>query len=319
MRHENGKLMGLGFASGIWESQQVKSSAQAVLTADGRLRVVSAASDIGTGTFTIMIQIAAETVGLPMEHVTFLLGDTTFPEGTIEGGSRTAASVGSAVWKVCRDICKELHGLARKMKHSPLSGADLDEVEFTDGSIRVIGASARSVRITDVMKEADITAIEKEHMSLPNYPKQMLYTKRVHSAVFAEVHVDEELGVVWVAKVVNAVAGGRVLNAKTARSQVIGGVVFGIGMALEEDSILDHRFGRFINHNYAEYHVPVNADVPNIEVIFVEEHDDVVSDIGVKGLGEIGVVGVAAAIGSAIFHATGKRVKDLPITPDKLL
>ncbi|MFY0581958.1 xanthine dehydrogenase family protein molybdopterin-binding subunit [Cystobacter fuscus] len=144
-------------------------------------------------------------------------------------------------------------------------------------------------------------------------------TRATHSAVFAEVKVDEELGVVKVTRVVSAIAGGRVLNPKTARSQIIGGVVWGIGMALEEETLLDQKLGRFMNHDLAEYHVPVNADVHDIDVIFVDEEDTIVNPLGAKGLGEIGIVGVAAAIANAIFHATGKRVRDLPITLDKLL
>jgi xanthine dehydrogenase YagR molybdenum-binding subunit len=137
--------------------------------------------------------------------------------------------------------------------------------------------------------------------------------------VFAEVRVDEELGTVRVPRVVSAVAGGRILNPKTARSQVLGAVVWGIGMALEEESVLDHAVGRFMTHNLADYHVPVHADVHDIDVIFVDERDDVVNPLGAKGLGEIGIVGVAAAIANAVYHATGKRVRDLPITLDKLL
>jgi xanthine dehydrogenase YagR molybdenum-binding subunit len=147
----------------------------------------------------------------------------------------------------------------------------------------------------------------------------MRYSAYTHSAVFVEVRVDEELGVLRLTRIVDAVAAGKILNPKTARSQIIGGVVFGIGMALEEESMLDHDLGRFMNHNLAEYHVPVSADVPDIDVIFVEEHDDKASPIGVKGLGEIGVVGTAAAIANAVFHATGKRIRELPITIDKLL
>jgi xanthine dehydrogenase YagR molybdenum-binding subunit len=146
--------------------------------------------------------------------------------------------------------------------------------------------------------------------------KQLRYT---HSAVFAEVKVDEELGTIRVTRVVNAVAAGRVVNPITARSQVLGGVVWGIGMALEEESVIDQHFGRFMNHNLAEYHVPVNADVHDIDVIFVEENDAIVNPLGIKGLGEIGLVGTAAAIANAVFHATGTRVRNLPITLDKLL
>jgi xanthine dehydrogenase YagR molybdenum-binding subunit len=144
------------------------------------------------------------------------------------------------------------------------------------------------------------------------------YARNVHSAIFAEVKVDEQLGIVRVTRVVNAVAAGRILNAKTARSQIMGGVVWGIGMALHEGTLVDHAFGRVMNANIAEYHVPTNADVGDIEVIFVDEPDAIVNPLGVKGVGEIGLVGVAAAIANAIYHATGRRVRDLPITLDKL-
>jgi xanthine dehydrogenase YagR molybdenum-binding subunit len=145
------------------------------------------------------------------------------------------------------------------------------------------------------------------------------HARNVHSAVFAEVKVDEELGVIRVARVVNAVAAGRILNLKTARSQIMGGVVWGIGMALHEETLYDHRFGRVMNANIAEYHVPVNADIHDIDVIFVDEQDALVNPLGIKGLGEIGIVGVAAAIANAVYHATGKRVRDLPITLDKVI
>jgi xanthine dehydrogenase YagR molybdenum-binding subunit len=137
--------------------------------------------------------------------------------------------------------------------------------------------------------------------------------------VFAEVRIDADLGTIQVTRVVSAVAAGHILNPKTGRSQVLGGVVWGIGMALEEESVMDHAFGRFMNHSLAEYHVPVNADVHDIDVIFVDEHDDVVNPLGAKGLGEIGIIGVPAAIANAVFHATGKRIRDLPITLDKVM
>jgi xanthine dehydrogenase YagR molybdenum-binding subunit len=144
------------------------------------------------------------------------------------------------------------------------------------------------------------------------------YARNTHSAVFAEVKIDEQLGVIRVTRVVNAVAAGRILNAKTARSQIMGGVVWGIGMALHQETLIDHHFGRIMNANIAEYHVPVNADVHDIKVIFVDEPDDIINPLGIKGVGEIGVVGVAAAIANAVYHATGKRIRDLPITLDKL-
>jgi xanthine dehydrogenase YagR molybdenum-binding subunit len=160
--------------------------------------------------------------------------------------------------------------------------------------------------------------IEEQATTEPSkaHEKYALYT---HSAVFAEARVDEELGSVTVPRVVSAVAGGRILNPKTARSQILGSIVGGIGMALQEESVLDHTVGRFMTHNLADYHFPVHADVHDIDVIFVDERDDIVNPLGAKGLGEIGIVGVGAAIANAVYHATGKRVRDLPITLDKLL
>ncbi|RYE42154.1 MAG: xanthine dehydrogenase family protein molybdopterin-binding subunit, partial [Hyphomicrobiales bacterium] len=178
------------------------------------------------------------------------------------------------------------------------------------------------VDITEVMRAADLSSIEAEETASPGIGGMislMRKSRHTHSAVFAEVKVDEELGVVRVTRIVNAVAAGRIINPKTARSQILGGVVMGIGMALHEETFTDHRIGRFMNHNYAEYHVPVQADIHDIDVIFVDEPDAEVTPLGVKGLGEIGIVGTAAAVANAIYHATGKRVRSLPITIDKLL
>ena len=186
------------------------------------------------------------------------------------------------------------------------------------GQISLSDDPSKAVSIIALLQQAGVNSIEQEVSRSP-MKKQEKYARYAHSAIFAEVKVDENLGVIDVTRVVSAVAGGRILNPMTARSQVIGGVVWGIGMALEEESVIDQHFGRIMNHNLAEYHVPVNADVPDIDVIFVEENDSIVNPLGVKGLGEIGAVGVAAAIANAVFHATGKRVRDLPITLDKVL
>ena len=176
----------------------------------------------------------------------------------------------------------------------------------------------RAVSIADAMRHGSVDRIEQEK-SRPASTKTSAHARNTHSAIFAEVKVDEELGVIRVTRVVSAVAAGRILNTKTARSQIMGGVVWGIGMALHEETLIDHRFGRIMNANIAEYHVPVNADVHDIEVIFVDEPDDIVNPLGIKGVGEIGIVGVAAAIANAVYHATGKRVRDLPITLDKVI
>lgn len=312
-------LIGWGMATGIWDAMQGEASARAILSIDGKLSVSSATADIGTGTYTIMTQIAADRLGLPIENVTFKLGDSSLPTAPLEGGSWTASSVGSAVLAVCDKIRDQLIKLARKMQGSPLSGAQADDITLEDGQIRLISDPLRSVSITEAMRSASMLHIEQEMASLPNYAKQSRYTINTRSAVFVEVKVDEDLGTIGVSRVVSAIAGGRILNPKTAASQISGAVVWGIGMALEEETLMDTKLGRFMNHDLAEYHVPVHADIGSIDVIFVEEHDEIVNPLGAKGLGEIGIVGVAAAVANAVYHATGKRVRDLPITLDKLM
>jgi xanthine dehydrogenase YagR molybdenum-binding subunit len=206
--------------------------------------------------------------------------------------------------------------LARKVADSPLAGLRPDGVLLTKGRIVSKKDPNRSVSITDSMRNSAVERIER--VSSAEFKEDGKHARNTHSAIFAEVKVDEQLGVIRVTRIVNAVAAGRILNIKTAHSQVMGSVVWGIGMALHEETLVDHRFGRVMNANIAEYHVPVNADVQDIKVIFVDEPDNMVNPLGIKGVGEIGIVGVAAAIANAVYHATGKRVRDLPITLDKL-
>jgi xanthine dehydrogenase YagR molybdenum-binding subunit len=180
------------------------------------------------------------------------------------------------------------------------------------------GDPSRRLPLSEVLRGAN-ESVTSELTSMPDWKTLQRYSHKVHSAVFAEVRLDRELGMLRVARVVSAVAAGRILNAKTAHSQVMGAVVGGIGMALHEETVIDHRYGRFINHNFGEYHVPVNADIHDIEVIFVDELESHLNALGVKGVGEIVIVGTAAAVANAVYHATGVRVRDLPITIDKLL
>jgi xanthine dehydrogenase YagR molybdenum-binding subunit len=297
---------------------QESACARAMLTSDGRLTVSAATADIGTGTYTIMTQLAADLLGLPVENVTFKLGDSALPEAPVEGGSFTAATIGSAVKAVCDQLRQSLFDVARKLPNSPFKDAVFSQVLFANGQIQLPRDTARGMTLTELMREAKLPLLEAEAKAEPdsNRRKHSCYA---HSAIFAEVKIDEDFGTITVPRIVSAVAAGRILNPKTARSQIMGGIVWGIGMALEEESILDHNFGRFMNHNLADYHIPVNADVHDIEVLFVEEHDLFVNPIGVKGVGELGLVGVAAAIANAVYHATGKRVRTLPITLDKLI
>ena len=313
---ESNELVGWGMASGIWEAMQVEASAKAVLTANGGLEIASATADIGPGTYTMMTQLAAEMLGVPIEHVTARLGDSGLPHAPVEGGSFTTSSVGCAIHVACRAVQQELLRLAEQAPRSPFATVKPDDVVFADDKIRHKHNGAE-ISLVDAMRAGNVDRIEKEGTAAPN--ENSKYAHYTHSAIFAEVKIDEQIGVVRVTRIVNAVAAGRILNPKLAASQILGAVVGGIGMALHEETLTDHRYGRFMTHNLADYHVPVNADVHAIDVIFVDEKDDEINPLGVKGVGEIGIVGTAAAIANAIYHATGKRVRDLPITIDKLL
>ena len=312
-------LIGWGMATGIWDANQMPARAEATLLVNGKLWVSSATADIGTGTYTIMTQIAAEMMGMPIEDVLFRLGDTDFPFSPIEGGSWTAATVGTAVQAACEELGKSLLKLAKKMPNSPFKKASWEDITFADKHMVLKKDASVRVPLQTLVDQNGGKAVREVSTGSPNFLKLKNYTRSVHSAVFAEVMVDEELGTVKVTRMVSAIAGGRILNPKTARSQIIGGMVWGISKALHEESLLDHNFGRFMNHNLAEYHVSVNADIHDLDVIFVEEHDSIINPLGIKGVGEIGLVAVPAAIANAVFHATGKRMRDLPITIDKVM
>ncbi|MBZ6077452.1 xanthine dehydrogenase family protein molybdopterin-binding subunit [Microvirga puerhi] len=314
---DGSELVGWGMATGVWEALQVPIAVRIALTANGHAEVSCATSDIGTGTYTIMAQVAADMLGVPLDQVTIRLGDSTLPQSPVEGGSWIAASVANGIATTSDAIRDELLGLAKQMPNSPLSDIAPGEVVLVDGKLMSARDPARAVSIADTMRHGGIDRIELEKTT--RFPKDETHSHNTHSAIFAEVKVDEELGVIRVTRVVSTVAAGRILNTKTASSQILGGVVWGIGMALHEETLLDHTFGRVMNANIAEYHVPVNADIHDIDVIFVDEPDDSINRLGIKGLGEIGIVGVAAAVANAVYHATGKRVRDLPITLDKLL
>lgn len=320
---EGRELIGWGMATGMWDAMFSKTSASARLGANGQLEVASASTDIGTGTYTVMVQIAAETLGLPVEQITARLGDSSLPTAPVAGGSWTAASTGAAVQVACQEVARKLLQAADKVDGKPLGGTrSLEEVTFKSGRIHLRADASRSVAILEVMQAAGLPAIEAEETAstgLSGMISEARKSRNTHSAVFCEVRVDEELGQVRVTRIVNAVAAGRIINPKTARSQVLGGVVMGIGMALQEETFADTRMSRWMNHNLAEYHVPAHADVERIDVLFVDEPDPEVTPLGVKGVGEIGIVGTAAAIANAIHHATGKRIRKLPITLDKLI
>jgi xanthine dehydrogenase YagR molybdenum-binding subunit len=319
---DGSELVGWGVATGMWDAMFSKATARARLTADGRLEIATAASDIGTGTYTILAQIASETLGVPVEAIDVKIGDSDLPYSPVEGGSWMAASCGTAVQLACRNLGTALLTAVHNIDGDRLGKAKLDDVEFRDARIARKDDPSRSIGFHEVLSLSGSGQMEAEGTAGPGIGgmlSQMRKARNTHSAIFAEVKVDEDLGVVRVTRIVIACAAGRIINPKTARSQILGGVVMGISMALHEETFMDHRLGRPMNKDFAEYHVPVNADIHDIEVIFVEEQDAEVNPLGVKGVGELGIVATAAAVANAIFHATGKRVRDLPITIDKLL
>jgi len=311
-------LVGWGMATGTWGAFQLPASAKITLKADGTALVGSATADIGPGTYTVITMIAAEFLGIAPEKVKFDLGDSDLPNAPVQGGSFTTASVGTAVHGAALAIKQKLFDLALKETDSPLAGAKPDDVEMSGGNLALKADLTKRVSIADLMRKDNKTEISETYTSRPNAERQK-YATQAHGAQFVEVKVDEDLGIIKVTRVVEATAVGRIMNPKTSHSQEMGGVVWGIGMALHEETAVDHRFGRMITTDLASYHVPANADVYEVETAFVEEEDKIVNPLGIKGMGELCMVGIPAAIANAVFHATGKRIRELPITPDKLL
>jgi xanthine dehydrogenase YagR molybdenum-binding subunit len=269
-RRDRRTLLGMGVASATYPARRRPSQASAKREGDGTFTIRVAANDIGTGARTVLTQIAAETLDVPLERINVEIGDSAFGEAPVAGGSAGTSSWGSAVVKACREL-------------------------------RVAGGHEVFV---DTKNEAEA----EEPLS-----------KHGFGAHFVEVSVDVDTAEVRVERALGVFACGRILNAKTARSQFIGGMVMGIGMALHEETRVDPHLGDFVNHDLAMYHVPVNADIPEIDAVWVDEEDPHINPMGAKGIGEIGIVGMAAAVANAVFDATGIRVRELPITPAKLV
>ena len=296
-------LVGMGMSAGTRGNPLRFSRANVRLDPNGIATVKMAMTDIGTGTYTILAQIAAEMLGLPIERVRVDLGDTIFPEAAGSGGSFGAASSGSALFEACQALREKLAGLA---------GMDANTARFGEGHI---AAGERSVSLTELVG----SGMEADGEIKPGRNNQE-FSQQSYGAHFAEVGVDRDTGEVRLRRMLGVFAAGRVLNAKTARSQAIGGMVFGVGAALHEALVLDPRFGYFVNHDLAEYHVPVHADIPpNIEAIFLPELDERSNPLKSKGIGELGICGAGAAIANAIYNACGARIRNYPITLDKVL
>jgi len=312
------QLVGMGMATSTYPARRMAASAEACVYPNGRVVIKAASHDLGTGTYTVLTQLAADALGVAASCVTIELGDTNLPPNPISAGSMTVASTGSAVHLAAMAARDKLVQLAVTDPDSPLHGARHEEVEIIDGRLTLRSTAVRGESFEQLLERNGGRPIEGKAEAKPGDETQQ-YSMHAFGAVFAEVRVDRDLGVVRVARMVGAYGAGRVLNPKTARSQLYGGITFGIGMALMEHTITDLRSGRYVNADIAEYHIPVHADIPPIEVFFVDEKDEQVDPIGAKGIGEIGITGVAAAIANAVFHATGIRIRELPITLDKLL
>ena len=292
-RAEDGSQIGFGMATAIYPAGQQKAGATAILNRDGTVTVRSATHEIGTGTYTAMSQFAADSLGLPIEKIRFELGDSQFPYAPNNGGSWLTASVGPAVMGACRELKKKVGELAGNWP--------------TD-----------SEQLSKLFAQAGQEQIQAEFNSEPNKDEREKFSFFSYGSLFVEVHVDP-FGQVRVKRAVGVYDMGRMINPRLARSQIIGGLLFGFSAALMESTVPDEKTGRIVNPNFAEYHVAVHADAPEFDIDFIDEPDPHMPDPGARGIGEIGIVGAPAAVVNAIFNATGKRVRDLPITPDKLL
>ncbi|HEY2369041.1 MAG TPA: molybdopterin cofactor-binding domain-containing protein, partial [Polyangiaceae bacterium] len=311
-------LVGWGMATATYPARQSTASALARMSADGTATLLAGSQDIGTGTYTIMTQIAADALAMPMDKVRFDLGDTAYPETPVSGGSMTASSTGSATFRAATALRDKLVELAIADGASPLHGLRKEDVEADSGKLVSKRDHSKSDDYGAIVKRSGQNEIQVD-VHEDQAPDRKKYSCHSFGAHFVEVRVDEATSEVRVARVVSAFAAGRILNAKTARSQFYGGITWGIGLALLEHTVRDPRTGRVVTRDLSEYHVPVNLDVPAVDVLLVDEHDAHVNPIGAKGIGEIGIVGMGGAIANAVHHATGVRVRDLPITLDKIM
>jgi xanthine dehydrogenase YagR molybdenum-binding subunit len=293
--------------------------ARAVIRSNGSGVMETGAHDMGQGAWTALAQIAADSLALDLDHVEFKAGTSDLPDAGIAGGSAHTATVGVAIHNAGAAVIAKLAELAMGEQRSPLFGAGNAGVVARDGRLFRRDDEARSESFGEILARAGLAEIEARGDGAMDPAAQTNYAMRAHGAVFAEVKVDPDLGQIRVTRMVGAFAAGRIVNPHLVRSQYLGGMIWGVSFALHEKAIVDHRSGRIMNANLAEYHVPVNADVPSMDALMIEEHDPHVNPLGIKGVGEIAITGSAGAVANAVWHATGIRVRRFPVAIEELL
>jgi xanthine dehydrogenase YagR molybdenum-binding subunit len=319
MRDDAGMLVGWGMGTALFPAMMFQGNARAVLRQDGTGVVETGAHDMGQGAWTALAQIAADALGLDLDRVEFRSGTSDLPDAGIAGGSAHTATAGAAIHGAGADVIAKLAELASGDRRSPLFGAGNAGMIARGGRLYRRDDETRSESYADILTRAGRHEIEGRGTGAPDPTAQSTYSMHAHGAVFAEVKVDPDFGQVRVTRLIGAFAAGTVVNPRMVRSQYYGGMIWGVSFALYEHAIMDKWSGRPMNANLGEYYVPVNADVPNIEAILVEERDVHVNALGIKGVGEIGITGTAGAIANAVWHATGVRVRSFPITLDRLI
>lgn len=319
MRDADGYLVGWGMGTATFPALMFQAEARAVLRADGSGGVDIGAHDMGQGAWTALAQIAADSIGLDLDRVTFRSGTSDLPDAGIAGGSAHTATAGSAIHEAGAAVIARLAELATGDRASPLYGAGNAGVIARDGRLHRRDDESRSEAYADILARAGLSEIEARGKGTADQAAVEAYAMHAHGAVFAEVKVDPELGQIRCTRLVGAFAAGRIINPRMVESQYFGGMIWGLSFALHEQAVIDERSGRIVNADLAEYRVPVNADVPPLEAILVEEHDPHVNALGIKGVGEIGITGSAGAVANAVWHATGARVRRFPIRIEDLL
>ena len=314
---EDGMLVGYGMAVGVFGAGRSAATAKGILSAEGNLLLQSAVSDMGPGTSTAMVKIAAGQMGLEDRKVKFELGNTDFPNGPTQGGSGSATAVGTAVISVCDGLKQTIKEMAIESIVA-FKSLKPEDIKYEGGKLVSLKDAAVTITFTELLKQTGKPEIQVSK-STARFAQQDKYVANSFSVHFVKLHVNPVTGVIKLKHFVAAADAGKIISEKTARSQMVGGAVGGIGMAMTEETLMDHRFGRYINSNFVDYHVPVHADVPPMDIVFVDKPDTIISPTGAKGIGEIALVGVAPAILNAVYNATGKRIRQLPVTPDKLI